>query len=390
MKCKMLIAGLTSSLALLASPASADIKIGFSGPLSGPGAALGQDQYDGLMLAIDQHGGKLGGQAVTVIKEDDQVKPETGVQIARKLIERDHVDAIVGMGYTNVLMAQLPQIVESGVVAISTNSGARAISGDGCKPNIFAAAWQSDGPAESMGVYAQKKGYGKVFLMAPNYQAGKEMLEGFKRYFKGEVVEELYTQLGQTDYSAEIVQLQTSGADALFVFYPGGMGINFVKQMRQAGMLGKLPVLSVFTVDGTTLPALKNLAEGVIAGAMWSAGYDSPENNAFVKAFKEKYNRAPSMYAAAAYDAGNLLDIAVGKLNGDVSDKKAFAQAVKAAGDELKSVRGPFKFNNNHMPIQNYYAFEAVKGEGDDVVLKKIDTPLEMHKDVYHEQCSMS
>jgi len=390
MKYKMLIAGLASSLALLASPASADIKIGFSGPLSGPGAALGQDQYDGLMLAIDQHGGKLGGQAVTVIKEDDQVKPETGVQIARKLIERDHVDAIVGMGYTNVLMAQLPQIVESGVVAISTNSGARAISGEGCKPNIFAAAWQSDGPAESMGVYAQKKGYGKVFLMAPNYQAGKEMLEGFKRYFKGEVVEELYTQLGQTDYSAEIVQLQTSGADALFVFYPGGMGINFVKQMRQAGMLGKLPVLSVFTVDGTTLPALKNLAEGVIAGAMWSAGYDSSENNAFVKAFKEKYNRAPSMYAAAAYDAGNLLDIAVGKLNGDVSDKKAFAQAVKAAGDELKSVRGPFKFNNNHMPIQNYYAFEAVKGEGDDVVLKKIDTPLEMHKDVYYEQCSMS
>ena len=390
MKYKMLIAGVASSFALLASPASADIKIGFSGPLSGPGAALGQDQYDGLMLAIEQHGGKMGGQAVTVIKEDDQVKPEVGVQIARKLIERDHVDAIVGMGYTNVLMAQLPQIVESGVVAISTNSGARAISGEGCKPNIFAAAWQSDGPAESMGVYAQQQGYGKVFLMAPNYQAGKEMLEGFKRHFKGEVVDELYTQLGQTDYSAEIVQLQTSGADALFVFYPGGMGVNFVKQMRQAGMLAKLPVLSVFTVDGTTLPALKGLAEGVIAGAMWSAGYDSPENNAFVKAYTEKYNRAPSMYAAAAYDAGNLLAIAADKLKGDVSDKKAFAQAVKAAGDELKSVRGPFKFNNNHMPIQNYYAFEAVKTEGDNVVLKKIATPLEMHKDIYHEQCSMS
>lgn len=389
MKYKMLIAGVAGSLALLASPAMADIKIGFSGPLSGPGAALGQDQYDGLMLAIEQHGGKLGGQPVTVLKEDDQVKPETGVQIARKLIERDQVDAIVGLGFTNVLMAQLPKIVESGVVAIATNSGARAISGEGCQPNIFAAAWQSDGPAESMGVYAQKQGYGKVFLMAPNYQAGKEMLEGFKRYYKGEIVDELYTQLGQTDYSAEIVQLQTSDADALFVFYPGGMGINFVKQMRQAGMLGKLPVLSVFTVDGTTLPALKNLAEGVVAGAMWSAGYDSPENNAFVKAFQEKYNRSPSMYAAAAYDAGNLLNIAATKLNGDVSDKKAFAKAVDEAGDELKSVRGPFKFNNNHMPIQNYYAFEAMKGEGKDVVLKKIGTPLEMHKDAYHQQCPM-
>lgn len=390
MKCRMFIAGLAGSLSMMAAPASADIKIGFSGPLSGPGAALGQDQYDGLMLAVEQHGGKFGGQPVIVIKEDDQVKPETGVQIARKLIERDKVNAIVGMGYTNVLMAQLPQIVESGVVAISTNSGARAISGEGCKPNIFAAAWQSDGPAESMGVYAQNKGYGKVFLMAPNYQAGKEMLEGFKRHFKGEVVEELYTQLGQTDYSAEIVQLQTSDADALFVFYPGGMGINFVKQMRQAGMMGKMPVLSVFTVDGTTLPALKNLAEGVVAGAMWSAGYDSPENNAFVKAFKDKYKRSPSMYAAAAYDAGNLLAIAAEKLNGDVADNQAFAKAVREAGDELKSVRGPFKFNNNHMPIQNYYAFEAVADGGDDVVLKKIATPLEMHKDIYHQQCAMS
>ncbi|HUH86574.1 MAG TPA: ABC transporter substrate-binding protein [Pusillimonas sp.] len=390
MKYKMLFAGVASVLALAGSPAGAEIKIGFSGPLSGPGAALGQDQYDGLMLAIEQNGGKLGGQPVTVIKEDDQLKPEVGVQIARKLIERDHIDALVGMGYTNILMAQLPQIVESGVVALSTNSGARAISGEGCKPNIFGVAWQSDGPAESMGVYAQKQGYGKVFLMAPNYQAGKEMLEGFKRHFKGEVVEELYTQLGQTDYSAEIVQLQTSKADALFVFYPGGMGINFVKQMRQAGMLGKLPVLSVFTVDGTTLPALKGLAEGVIAGAMWSSAYDNPQNHAFVKAFQQKYNRTPSMYAAAAYDAGNLLNIAAEKLKGDVSDKKAFAQAVKAAGDELKSVRGPFKFNNNHMPIQNYYAFQAVKTEGDNVVLKQIDTPLEMHQDIYHSQCPMS
>lgn len=390
MKYKMIIAGVASSLALLATPVSAEIKIGFSGPLSGPGAQLGQDQYDGLMLAIEQHGNKMGGQPVTVIKEDDQVKPEVGLQVARKLIERDHIDALVGMGYTNVLMAQLPQVVESGVVALSTNSGARAISGDGCKPNIFGVAWQSDGPAESMGVYAQQQGYGKVFLMAPNYQAGKEMLEGFKRYFKGEVVDELYTQLGQTDYSPEIVQLQASDADAVFVFYPGGMGINFVKQMRQAGMLGKLPVLSVFTVDGTTLPALKDLAEGVIAGAMWSAAYDNPENNAFVKAFQEKYKRAPSMYAAAGYDAGNLLNIAAGKLNGDVSDKQAFAKAVKAAGDELKSVRGPFKFNNNHMPIQNYYAFQAVKGEGGDVVLKQVGTPLEMHEDIYHAQCSMS
>lgn len=389
MKYKTLVASGAAALALLASPAMADVKIGFSGPLSGSAAALGQDQYDGFMLAIDQLGGKLGGQPATIIREDDQVKPETGVQIARKLIERDRVDALVGMGYTNVLMAQLPQVVESGVVAIATNSGPRALSGEGCKPNFFSTAWQSDGPAESMGVYAQRRGYGKVFLMAPNYQAGKEMIEGFKRYFKGTVVEELYTTLNQTDYSAEIVQLQASDADALFVFYPGGMGINFVKQMRQAGMMGKLPVLSVFTVDGTTLPALKELAEGVVTGAMWSSAYDSPENRAFVEAFRNKYKRSPSLYAAAAYDAARLLDIAVGKLDGKVSDKPAFARAVKEAGAELKSVRGPFRFNNNNMPIQNFHAFEAAKGGHGEVVLKKIDTPLEAHQDAYHRQCPL-
>ncbi|MBF22690.1 MAG: ABC transporter substrate-binding protein [Pusillimonas sp.] len=387
MKKKYLLA-CALTVSLIGHQAVADVKIGFTGALSGPAAALGQDQYDGFMLAVERNNGKLGGETVEVIREDDQVKPEIGLQAARKLIDQDNVDAIVGMGFTNVLMAMLPPIRESGVVAIATNSGPLTLSGAGCQPNVFSTAWQSDGPAEAMGVYAQKNNFNNVYLMAPNYQAGKEMLAGFKRFYKGEVVDEVYTPLSQTDFSAEITMLQASAPEAVFVFYPGGLGINFVKQMRQAGMLDKVPVLSVFTVDGTTLPALKGLADGVIAGAMWDASLENEASEEFVKAYKEKYGRVPSLYSAAGYDAANLLGAAIESVDGDVADNAKFAAAVKEAGANFESVRGPFKFNDNNMPIQNFYAFQAVK-TGDDVAMKHIDTPLESHKDAYHAECKL-
>lgn len=375
-------------LGAMAAPALADVKIGFTAALSGPAGAIGQDQYDGFMLAVERLQGRLGGQPASVIKEDDQVKPEVGLQAARKLIDKDKVDALVGLGYTNVLMAMLPQIGQSGIVAIATNAGPQALSGAGCKPNVFSIAWQNDGPSEAMGSYAQDKGYRKPYLIAPNYQAGKEAVAAFKRYYKGKVAEEIYPPLNQTDYSAEIAQLQAADADAIFVFLPGGMGINFVKQMRQAGMMGKLPLLSVFTVDGTTLPALKTQAEGVVAGAMWDAALESKDSAAFAQAFQARYKRAASMYAATGYDAANLLNVAIAKVGGKLSDKAAFAQAVKAAGAEFKSVRGAFRFNNNNMPVQDYYAFEVVKSGGD-VTMKQIATPLKAHEDAYNSQCPL-
>ena len=374
--------------AAIGQPASAELKVGFTAPFSGPAGAIGQDQYDGFMLAIGLRQGKLGGQPVTVIREDDQVKPEVGLQAARKLIDKDHVDALVGLGYTNVLMAMLPKITESGIVAIATNAGPQALSGASCKPNLFSVTWQNEGPSEAMGAYAQQKNYGNVYLIAPNYQAGKEMLAGFKRYYKGKIADEVYAPLNQADYSAEITQLQANKPDALFVFLPGGMGINFVKQMRQAGLLGKLPVLSVFTIDGTTLPALKTQAEGIVAGAMWDAALDNPQSNAFEQAFQDKYKRAASLYAAAGFDAANLLDTAVTDLGGRVQDRAALARAVKAAGATFKSVRGPFQFNNNQMPIQDYHAFEVVR-KGNDAAMQLVGTPVRALKDAYHQQCPL-
>jgi branched-chain amino acid transport system substrate-binding protein len=349
---------------------------------------LGQDQYDGFMLAVEQQGGKLGGQPITVFKEDDQLKPEIGSQAIKKLIDKERVDALVGLGFSNVLMASLRPIVDSGTVAIATNAGPSPIAGASCAANLFFAAWSNDGAPEAAGKLAQDKGLKKVYLMAPNYQAGKDQLAAFKRFFKGEIIDEVFTQVGQTDYAAEIAQLQASKPDGVFVFYPGGMGINFIKQMSQAGLMSKLSVYSAFTVDGTTLPTLKEAATGTIATAMWDAVLDNPENKKFVAAFEAKYKRTPSMYAAAGFDAAQLLDVAIGKVNGVTTDKKSFAAAVKAAGKEFKSVRGPFAFNNNNMPIQNYYAFQIVK-DGSKTLAKQIATPLALHPDAFHDKCAL-
>lgn len=382
-----LISGSVAALAVAA--AQAEVKVGFSAPLSGPVAAVGQDQYDGFMLGLESVGNKLGGQSTTVLREDDQLKPELGNQIARKFTSgRDKVDVMVGLGFSNVLMASLPRIVESGIVAIATNAGPAPLAGSGCLSNVFSMSWQNDGTAEAMGKFAQDSGYKRVYLMAPNYQAGKDYIAGFKRYYKGQVVDEVYTQVNQPDYSAEIAQLQAAGPDAVFVFYPGGMGVNFVKQFSQAGLMKKVPLLSVFTVDGTTLSSLREAAVGAISGAMWDVALKTPGNAEFVASFSKKYGRVPSHYAAVGYDTARLLDIAVRKVKGNTADQAAFAVAVKAAGSELKSVRGPFRFNTNNMPVQNYYAFQAVK-DGNNVTVKQLGTPLQEHQDAYVSQCKL-
>jgi branched-chain amino acid transport system substrate-binding protein len=250
---------------------------------------------------------------------------------------------------------------------------------------VFSVAWQNDGAAEAMGKFVQEHGVKRVYLMAPNYQTGKDMLAGFKRFYKGQIVDEVYTQINQMDYSAELAQLQAAAPDAVFVFYPGGMGINFVKQASQAGLLSRTPLYSVFTVDGTTLPSIRDAAAGTFSTAMWDAALDTPENRKFVASFQGRFKRTPSLYAAAGFDAANLLDLALRKAGGDA---KKLAAAVKAAGSEFKSVRGPFRFGNNNLPIQNYYAFQTAKSAAG-VSVKQVGTPLAAHADVYGAQCPL-
>ncbi len=369
------------------SAAVAEIKIGFIATMSGPAAALGKDMYDGFMLGIEHSGGKLGGQKVVVIKEDDQLKPDLGVQAVNKLLQRDKVDMIAGVTFSNVMMAIAKPMADANAVFVGSNAGPAPLAGKMCNPNFFFVSWQNDQQAEVVGKYANDKGYKNVYAMAPNYQAGKDAVGGFKRQYKGNLAGEVYTQVNQPDYSAEIAQMQAAKPDAVFVFYPGGMGINFIKQMRQAGLIGKIPLISVSTADGSTLPALKETALGVASGTFWGPDFNNTVNKKFVADFEKKYKRIPSQYAAQAYDSALLINSALKKTGGKVSDKQALTKALRAA--DFQSLRGNLKFNKNGFPVQDMYMFEVAKDGQGRVSLKTIAKPLTNHPDAYVGQCPL-
>lgn len=373
--------------ALCGTSAMADVKIGFIATMSGPAAALGQDMYDGFMLGIEQLQGKLGGVKVEVIKEDDQLKPDLGVQAVNKLIERDKVDIIAGVTFSNVMMAIAKPMADANMIFVGSNAGPAPLAGAQCNAQFFFTSWQNDQQAEGVGKYATDKGYKNVYIMAPNYQAGKDAAAGFKRQYKGGIAGEVYTTVNQPDYSAEIAQIQAANPDAVWVFYPGGMGVNFVKQYRQAGLLGKIPLLSVSTTDGSTLPALKETALGVISGTFWGPDFDNATSKKFVAEFEKKYNRIPSQYAAQAYDSALLIDSALKKTGGKVDNKKAFADALRAA--EFQSLRGNLKFNKNGFPIQDMYVFEVAKDSQGRVSLKTLAKALSNHPDSFVGQCPL-
>ena len=367
--------------------AQAPIRIGFMAELSGPQGALGQDQYDAFMMVVSANGGKLGGVPVEILKEDSQLKPEVAVQIVDKLIERDKVPIITGLTFSNVLMAVFKKVVDKEVFLIGSNAGPSPIAGAQCSPYFFSTSWQNDQQAEVVGKYASDKGFKRIVAMAPNYQAGKDFVAGFKRHYKTPLANEIYTSLTQQDYSAELAQVQAANPDAVFVFYPGGLGVNFVKQYAQAGLKGKYPLLNISTTDGINLPAQGDAALGAVLGTAWGPDFRNPQNVKFVADFEAKFKRIPSQYAAQAYDSALLLDSAIAKVKGNVIDKKAFMAALKAA--DFKSIRGDFKFNVNGYPIQDLHVFEVVKDDKGRNTLKTIATPLKADKDGYFDKCAL-
>jgi branched-chain amino acid transport system substrate-binding protein len=380
-------AALAISFTVSSVQAQTPIRIGFLGELSGPQAAVGREQYDGLMLLIERNGGKLGGYPVEIIKEDSQLKPDVANQLVRKLVERDKVDIITGVSFSNIMMAVHKYVTDNKVFLVGSNAGPSQIAGSQCSPFQFITSWQGDQTSEAMGKYATDKGYKKIFLLAPNYQAGKDTLAGFKRHFKGEVVDEIYTSLTQQDFSAELTQVSAAKPDAVFAFFPGGLGVNFAKQYSQAGLMKSLPLLSTFVADAVSLPSLGPGAQGLISGGFWAPDFSNPANLRFVADFERKYNRIPSNYAAQSYDAAQLLNSAIAKVGGKVSDKQAFMAALKTA--DFPSVRGAFKFNNNHFPIQDMHVLEVAKDGKGRMSLKTIATPFKNHQDAYHDKCSM-
>ncbi len=369
----------SAATALLASAAAADVKVGMITTLSGGGASLGIDTRDGFMLAIDA----AGRDDVEVVIEDDQRKPDIAVQLADKMIQSEKVDVLTGIVWSNLAMAVVPAATAQGLFYLSTNAAPAQLAGKGCNANYFSVSYQNDNLHEGAGAYATNAGFKNTFIMAPNYPAGHDSLTGFKRFYKGDLAGEVYTQLGQTDYAAEIAQIRASGADSVFFFLPGGMGISFLKQYADSGV--DLPVVGpAFSFDQGILQAVGEAAVGVKNSSTWSKDLENEANAAFVAAFQEKYDRLPSIYAAQGYDTANLLLSAIDKA--DVNDDAAFGAALKAA--DFASVRGEFSFAANNHPIQNVYVREVIK-EGDIFTNKIVGTALEDHANAYVDECKM-
>ncbi|MCT8997488.1 ABC transporter substrate-binding protein [Chelativorans intermedius] len=374
-----LATGLLGLSLMAAGPAAAEpVKIGVITTLSGGGAGLGIDMRDAFTLAIEQSGNK----DIELVIEDDARKPELAVQIAQKMIQSDKVDLMTGIIWSNLAMAVVPNAVAQDVIYLSPNAGPSALAGPNCHPNYFNVAYQNDNFHEAMGQYANQD-YKKTFILAPNYPAGKDSLTGFKRFYKGEIAGEVYTKVGQTDYAAEIAQIRASGADSVFFFLPGGMGIAFLKQYAQSGV--DIPIMGpAFSFSQDILPAVGDAALGIRNSATWAKDLDNEANHKFVEAFQAKYGRLPSVYAAQSWDTANLILSALSKAS--VKDKEAFRAALKEA--DFESVRGKFSFNTNNHPIQDIYIREVVK-EGDVLTNRIVAKAFTDHKDAYAQQCNM-
>jgi branched-chain amino acid transport system substrate-binding protein len=387
---KRILMGTAALVALGTAPAVAQqsVKIGFVSTFSGPTAVIGNDMRNSFELALDHLGRKMGGKSVEVIYEDDQQKPEVGVQKSQKLIESDKVNFVVGYIWSNVLLASLKPVVDSQTFLISSNAGPSQIAGEQCSPFFFSTSWQNDQTPQAMGTYMTQKGVKTAFLIGPNYAAGKDMLTGVRATFKGQVIgEELTKWPDQLDFSTELSKVRAAKPESVFVFYPGAAGVQFLTQYAQSGLKGQIPLYTAFTIDAITLPLQKDLALGVPGAQQWVNDLPNDANKKFVADFRSKHKNYPSFYGAQSYDAANLVNSAVVAVNGDLDKKDAMRAEMRKAN--YASVRGPYKYGNNHFPIQNFYLQDVVKDAQGNLTLKTVETIVKDSQDMFHEKCPM-
>lgn len=372
---------------MVPAQAQEPVKIGIVTTLSTPGGYLGEDVRDAILLAIEQEGGKLGGVPVQTLIEDDKLKPGDAKQIVDRWLDSEKVKLFTGTIFSNVAVAIVPTVLEAGGVFVSPNAGPSNFAGKGCNKNYYVVSWQNDNLHESAGALAKKLGYKKMVLMAPNYQAGKDAITGFKRLYGGEVVEEIYTSLDQTDFSAEIARIRAAKPDAVFQFHPGGQGIALLKQWAQSGLKEQIPmVVASPSLEQRTAAAAGEAAIGISVTSHWNTDFKNPESEAFVAAFQAKYNRMPTVYASQGYDTAKLIGAGL-KASGGKVESDAFRAAMLKA--DVKLVRGPFKFNTNQHPIQDWYALKAVKGADGKIALQTAEKVLEQHGDAYAAECKL-
>ncbi len=380
-----------SALMLAAGAAIAQepVKIGFVTTLSGPAGYLGEDARDAFLLAMDEEGGKLGGIDVELLVEDDGLNPGMGQQAADRLLQRENIQIMSGVIFSNIAPVVAPMTLERGVFYISPNAAPSTYAGAQCHEDYFVVAWQNDSLHEAAGIAATRAGHGNAIALAPNYQAGKDAIEGFKRFFEGEIVEEIYTQLNQTDYAAEIARIRDAAPEMVFYFLPGGMGINFMKQYDQSGLKEAIPlIVSMPSLEARILQAVGDAGLGVSTSSHWNADLDNEANVKFVEGFREKYGREPTPYASQGYDTAKLIASALAKTGGKVlDDKDAFRAALEEA--DFASVRGEFSFANNHHPIHDWYSLTVERADDGTLFLATQEKIAEDHVDAYHQDCPL-
>jgi branched-chain amino acid transport system substrate-binding protein len=387
---KNFLGALAMAALVATAPAAAQqkVKIGFITTLSGPQGVIGEYMKNSVELALDHLGRKMGGLDVEVTYGDDQVKPDVGKQVAEEMLKKQQVDFVAGIIWSNVMLAVAPTVTDAGKIMVGTNAGPHELAGKQCSELFFTTSWQNDDTPEAMGKVMQDQGITDVYLMAPNYAAGKDMLNGFKRSYKGRIVDEVYTRLGQTDYQAELSQLRSKNPKAVFVFYPGGMGISFLRQYSEAGLRGQFPLYSVYTVDEISIPAVKHAALGQYETRYWSPDLKNAANQKYVSDYRKKFGKMPVFYGAQSYDGILLIDSAVRAVKGDLKNTKGMIAAMKKA--DFASTRGKFSYNTNHFPIQNFYLLKTVAGPaGQDPVMEIQKTVFTNHKDSYAKECGM-
>ena len=383
---KLILIGLMAGMSSAA--AAEPVKIGVITTLSGPGGYLGQDVRDGMQLAIDAEGGKLGGVPVELVVEDDGNKPANGRQIAERMMSEDGINLFTGIIFSNIAGATVPDIVDNDSIYISANAAPSNLAGKECNPNYFVVSWQNDSLHEASGLAAKQQGFKSAFVLAPNYQAGKDAIEGFKRAFGGEIIGEAYTQLDQTDYSAEMAQIRAAKPDVVFQFHPGGLGIAFMRQYQQAGLLGQIPVvLSEPSADSVILKSLGDASIGLMATGHWSPDFDNAASKELVAKWHDAYPDRPlTTYGTQGYDTARLIASALKQVGG-AEDVDALREALRKA--DFESVRGAFAFGPNQHPMQSWYLFDVVKGEDGLPTTQTKSTLIENYGDIHAVDCKM-
>jgi branched-chain amino acid transport system substrate-binding protein len=373
---------------------AASVKIGFVTTLTTPAGVIGEDMKNSVDLALEHIGNKMGNLDVVLIMEDDGFKPDIGKQKTDKLVKQDDVDFVAGYIWSHILLASMNSVTGADKFLISANAGPSQIAGERCHKNFFSTSWQNDQTPMAMGEYLNQVGVKSIYIMAPNYAAGKDMANGVETTFKGEIKGKDLTKWGadaQLDFSAELAKAKASGAEAIFVFYPGKAGGAFIKQYQQAGLQDSMPLYTVFTVDSIALPKLQAAGLTGVLGSKntqeWSPDMDNAANKRFVGDYLKKYGKYPSFYGAQSYDAIMLIKSAVEATGGNLKDKDAVRKALMAA--KFDSVRGNFKFGNNHMPIQNFYLREVVADAEGRWTTKIVKTVYQNHQDPYASKCKM-